>query len=514
MPNASLEIHVINVSQGDSILVVNRDMDKLRQKVSTLSGAPSEPMDFLPFSDKKNLDLYGTVTQALLIDGGDECYGPSVVDYLRGVGVLPANPAGPDPVYVRELAVLMSHHHSDHVAGLRAVHQKAVPKPPPQPTAVKKNKKKGSQKKTVLPQVTWQEYYRPGAVYRPEDDSRKLTDRESYYRLLLRYLAEASSAKPPTPTEVHMLSPGGLTLGAPTTINLGDAGTGNNRLPITVHVLGSAQGIWDATNNKLVTIDNRVLDQNDRSVILMVEYGSFRFFTAGDIGGNGQAAGGNTGNNAASPANKKWFSVHGDVETKLGPLLEERFPATTATKGSPKQQSSGCCTVLKVSHHGSNSSTDVHFLATLRPEIALISSGLRPRFYHHPTQEVMNRLDHKKQSPSWQIRGSNPPAATPNTICGVYVTEIADLVDGNPFPLDRWDAKVVGDIVVRPTDESVWAVQNAQAAQLEELEVWVHGSRVPTEDTTAINTVCTPDTDPTKGAYYAYGPDKFKVPRH
>jgi competence protein ComEC len=47
--------------------------------------------------------------------------------------------------------------------------------------------------------------------------------------------------------------------------------------------------------------------------------------------------------------------------------------------------------VLKVAHHGSNSSTTDIFLKTVHPEIALISAGVKNR-YGHPNQEVLERL--------------------------------------------------------------------------------------------------------------------------
>jgi len=47
--------------------------------------------------------------------------------------------------------------------------------------------------------------------------------------------------------------------------------------------------------------------------------------------------------------------------------------------------------VLKVGHHGSDTSTDVDFLATVRPEWALVSVGRRNR-YGHPSPRVLARL--------------------------------------------------------------------------------------------------------------------------
>lgn len=47
--------------------------------------------------------------------------------------------------------------------------------------------------------------------------------------------------------------------------------------------------------------------------------------------------------------------------------------------------------VLKVGHHGSNTSSTERFLNQIRPEFAIISVGLNNK-YHHPSTEVLNRF--------------------------------------------------------------------------------------------------------------------------
>jgi competence protein ComEC len=51
-------------------------------------------------------------------------------------------------------------------------------------------------------------------------------------------------------------------------------------------------------------------------------------------------------------------------------------------------------TVLKVSHHGSATSTTTEFLATVNPQLAVISAGIDNKF-GHPSDEVMTRLEAK-----------------------------------------------------------------------------------------------------------------------
>jgi competence protein ComEC len=47
--------------------------------------------------------------------------------------------------------------------------------------------------------------------------------------------------------------------------------------------------------------------------------------------------------------------------------------------------------LLKVGHHGSDTSTDPLFLASAQPELALVSVGARNR-YGHPAPAVLERL--------------------------------------------------------------------------------------------------------------------------
>ena len=48
--------------------------------------------------------------------------------------------------------------------------------------------------------------------------------------------------------------------------------------------------------------------------------------------------------------------------------------------------------VLKVGHHGSNTSSDYVFLKELKPKMAIISAGRNNR-YNHPSIETIETLD-------------------------------------------------------------------------------------------------------------------------
>lgn len=51
--------------------------------------------------------------------------------------------------------------------------------------------------------------------------------------------------------------------------------------------------------------------------------------------------------------------------------------------------------ILKVGHHGSNTSTSKEFLETIKPKLALISAGVNNKF-NHPHEETINRLKKHK----------------------------------------------------------------------------------------------------------------------
>ncbi len=107
-------------------------------------------------------------------------------------------------------------------------------------------------------------------------------------------------------------------------------------------------------NGKLINGDSvKVKNENDFCIGLVIDYKDFELFTAGDIGGV------NTGN-------------HKDVETKLTPLV-------------------GDIDVYKVSHHGSQYSTNDISVNKLKPEVAIISVGYG-NTYNHPVQSVIDRL--------------------------------------------------------------------------------------------------------------------------
>lgn len=92
---------------------------------------------------------------------------------------------------------------------------------------------------------------------------------------------------------------------------------------------------------------------NDRSVVMVIEWGSFREVIAGDLGGYDT-------------------DTIANVESSLGWLI-------------------GDIDILRVSHHGSRYSTNPGWLNVLAPEVAVISNG-DGNDYGHPSADTLGRL--------------------------------------------------------------------------------------------------------------------------
>lgn len=89
-------------------------------------------------------------------------------------------------------------------------------------------------------------------------------------------------------------------------------------------------------------------DTNDASIILRIDYGDTSFLFTGD---------------ATKETEKKLLQFHSMLDVD----------------------------VLKVGHHGSDTSTSTEFISATSPEFALISVG-KENSYGHPTDEVLDRL--------------------------------------------------------------------------------------------------------------------------
>ena len=96
---------------------------------------------------------------------------------------------------------------------------------------------------------------------------------------------------------------------------------------------------------------------NDFSAIIMLEYAGKRVLFTGDIENE-------TGKNSSENLFVKYYSSNPGVVD---------------------------CDVLKVAHHGSDSSTSSQFLSIVKPEYSVISCGLSNK-HHHPVGSTLNNL--------------------------------------------------------------------------------------------------------------------------
>ncbi|MBN1299669.1 MAG: DNA internalization-related competence protein ComEC/Rec2 [Melioribacteraceae bacterium] len=110
--------------------------------------------------------------------------------------------------------------------------------------------------------------------------------------------------------------------------------------------------IMEIGNSRIYVLnnsDNYYSDSNDKSGILKIYYGDYSFLFMGDAGTK--------------------------VENDLCDIYDEFLKSN----------------ILKVGHHGSNTSSSMSFLNKVKPEIALISAGQFNKF-GHPSERVMQRL--------------------------------------------------------------------------------------------------------------------------
>jgi competence protein ComEC len=151
----------------------------------------------------------------------------------------------------------------------------------------------------------------------------------------------------------------GDTYTTPTFINYRNA-VGNKRRTVnlgeTLDLGGSAYIYCLAKNGRLINGDSVLHNtgENYRSLVWVLEYGRFRFYTGGDLVG---------------------YNVSGerDVESKVAKIIRP-------------------VDVIKVNHHGSRNSSNNEFLDSLRPQVAIISQGVDPANNGHPHQEALTRL--------------------------------------------------------------------------------------------------------------------------
>lgn len=156
----------------------------------------------------------------------------------------------------------------------------------------------------------------------------------------------------------------------------------NKGLKLTVPTVGESFKLGEATVTILAPNSTEYKDTNDYSIVLKVTFGSNSFLLTGD---------------AESVSEKEMISKGLNLEA----------------------------TVLKVGHHGSQSSSSDAFLDKVKPKYAVISVG-KENSYGHPSQDVMSRLKsrnipvYRTDEQGTIVATSNGNTVTFNTNAGSY----------------------------------------------------------------------------------------------
>ena len=454
MPKATLEIHQINVGQGDATLVIVRDTAALAGAVTDVNVRTGDAMAHLPWCLARKIPLSGTVLTALLIDGGNDCYGESLREHLESVGAI-----DPAAVLQRNLFIMANHFHDDHQDGLRSI--------------LRRWNDDGD---ALI------ERYRPRAYLRMASNRARDETAGSWTTTLIDDLASQTA---PDETQQCIIPPGGRKNdGSRMTVELGSLSTSAGlRVPITLKILASDQAYFiDGQPLRWIPPKGRARPsvapagaqrrpvggkgQNDRSIALVIEFGAFRHFIGGDIGGPD--------------------CPDADVETPLSTALPRLLPASAR---APSQPVAGHCCSMKMSHHGSKYSNTAPILAALTPRVVVGSAGVRQHCFLHPTQETITRLLTDADwggvantvAPRLRQAGAGG-AAGPD---GVFVTEMAskgrvgagkvvDHAPNPPFP-------ILGSIIIRPTDESVLAAHGTAPGAAAPVTIQVYGDGSQTD---------------------------------
>lgn len=169
--------------------------------------------------------------------------------------------------------------------------------------------------------------------------------------------------------------------------------------------------------------------ENDRSIALVLRYGTFDYLITSDLTGGGSST--------------------GDVETKIAP-------------------DAGDIDVLHVGHHGSLTSTNQNLLTATKPEQAVISCG-DGNSHGHPTQTILDRL---AASPGldtiWQTEAGAGASVSKVKVGG----NITFLTNGNTYSVtisstgQTFNYLTDGNLGVAPPvviNEVAWAGSSASA---------------------------------------------------
>jgi beta-lactamase superfamily II metal-dependent hydrolase len=143
-------------------------------------------------------------------------------------------------------------------------------------------------------------------------------------------------------------------------------------------------------------------NENDKSLVAVVECGEFSAVIGGDLSGY------------STPSYK-------DIETSVGPKV-------------------GRVDVYKVNHHGSDHSTNETWLQAIRPTVGIISAG-EGNSYGHPTAGCLERLHTAGLKTSWTTVGNGAPPDPAFDVVGGNIVIEAD-PGGDTFTVTTGNGRV------------------------------------------------------------------------
>jgi hypothetical protein len=229
-----------------------------------------------------------------------------------------------------------------------------------------------------------------------------------------------------------------------------DLGTDANGVPIRLRLLLSDANLYAPGKPPAYIMnlaDSSNVDRNGRGAKInpnnwglawVLEYGKFRYFTGGDIGGEDTAN-------------------YIDIETPLTTQLQLTYPLPASALGH-------VC-AFKSDHHGSEHSTNQAFMDGLKPTAGVISSGGR---HNHPTQDVINRMEATNWGPLANM--------TFQQLRHYYITELQYIRNLDPArAITSGNVDLVSNEIPIPTPPAEDSFQMANLSYLYQMDKTVTG---------------------------------------
>lgn len=221
-------------------------------------------------------------------------------------------------------------------------------------------------------------------------------------------------------------------------------------IPVGLHIpLGDgAEALVVAASGQVLGLQEpvEIENENDKSIALLVTYKGFQYLLDGDLGGGPEDC-----------------TEHDDMDQ----VDVQTVVANSLLAQGLLDPVSGV-DVLHISHHGSESSTPARYYNLVRPEVGLVSVGLKQGGFLHPRVDVVDRvlLDTQLRATDclaappltalFQTESGKPGTSSTGTtsFSGNPVGDIQLTTDGESFIRVRGTGRVhpetdVGDVGVK-----------------------------------------------------------------